>query len=118
MEASILSSIKKTLGLAADYDAFDEDVITYINSAFSTLTQLGIGPADGYIIEDAVAEWDDFTFDGTTAMLSMIKTYISLKVGILFDPPQMGYLVDLKTKQIEQYEWRLTVSREEVLNAG
>jgi hypothetical protein len=117
MESSILKSTKKILGLADDYTAFDLDVVTHINEAFATLNQLGIGPVGGFRIEDATPEWDDFVYDGEETMLDMIKTYVYLKVGLLFDPPQIGYLIDLKTKQIEQLEYRLSVHREEVLNA-
>jgi hypothetical protein len=120
MEASILKSTKKILGLADEYDVFDLDVITHINAAFATLNQLGVGPAAGFMIEDESALWDDYLGELPTitlSMLSMIKTYVSLKVSILFDPPTMGYLIDLKTKQIDQLEFRITVAREEVLNA-
>jgi len=113
MEQSILLSTKKILGLDEAYEAFDLDVITHINSAFFVIHQLGIGPVDGFEIEDSSAEWGDFVYDGDLTMLNMIKTYVFLKVSILFDPPQMGYLIDLKTKQLQEAEWRLTVAREE-----
>lgn len=111
MESSILISTKKVLLIDASYDAFDLDVITHINTALSTLTQMGIGPADGFMIEDDTEEWEDFI--GDDARYSMIRTYVYLKVSMLFDPPTTGYLVDAKNNQIREIEWRLNVLREE-----
>lgn len=110
MEESILTCTKKILGLAEDYDAFDLDIITHINTAFGTLNQLGIGPAEGFMIEDASSVWGDFFTD---TRFNPIKTYIYLRVSYLFDPPTMGYLVEAKKKQYEELEWRLGVLRDE-----
>ena len=110
METSILKSTKKRLGIAADYDVFDEDVITQINSAFSDLTQLGVGPAV-FVIEDEEAEWKDYIGDDDL-QLSWVKTFIYLKVRLAFDPPQTSYLISAMEKQIEQLEFRLNVDRE------
>jgi hypothetical protein len=112
MNMSILNSTKKVLGIAEDYTVFDEDIIMHINTAFSTLTQLGVGPAEGFMIEDAVAEWDDFITDGDPQYNS-VKSYVFLKVAMLFDPPQTSYLITAKEKQIQELEWRLNVYREE-----
>jgi hypothetical protein len=112
MNMSILNSTKKVLGIAEDYTVFDEDIIMHINTAFSTLTQLGVGPAEGFMIEDATAEWDDFITDGDPQYNS-VKSYVFLKVSMLFDPPQTSYLITAKEKQIEELEWRLNVHREE-----
>jgi hypothetical protein len=111
MENSILTSTKKILGLAEDYTAFDLDIITHINTTFSTLTQLGIGPAEGFMIEDERAVWDDYFSDDN--QLNSIKSYVFLRVKQLFDPPTISYLVDAQERQIEQLEWRLNVHREE-----
>lgn len=110
MIQSILTSTKKTLGLDESYTAFDHDIITHINSVFSTLHQLGIGPPEGYMIEDATNVWSEFM--GTDAPMNAVKTYMYLRVRLLFDPPPTGYLVDSMQKQIEQMEWRLNVERE------
>ena len=110
MEQSILNSTKKILGIAADYVAFDLDIITHINAAFSTLTQLGVGPADGFMIEDDSAEWEEYITDGP--QLNSVKTYVYLKVRQLFDPPTTSYLITATEKQIEELEWRLNVNRE------
>lgn len=110
MENSILTSIKKILGIAADYDAFDHDIITHINSAFSTLTQLGVGPANGFMIEDDSAQWSDFVQDDNA--YNPIKTYIGLRVRQLFDPPTTSFLLAAFGEQIKELEWRLNVQRE------
>lgn len=111
MENSILISTKKTLGIAADYTAFDLDIITFINGSFSTLTQLGVGPAGGFAIDDDTAVWTDFI--GDDLQLNAVKTYVHLRVRLLFDPPTTAYLTDAFNKQIEELEWRLNVHREE-----
>lgn len=110
METSILTSTKKILGLAEDYTAFDYDVITHINTALSTLTQLGIGPTEGFMIEDSSAEWDEFIADDPR--FNSIKSYVFLKVRMMFDPPATSYLIDSMQRQIQELEWRLNVTRE------
>lgn len=110
METSILTSVKKVLGIDAAYTAFDEDVIMHINAAFATLLQLGIGPENGFMIYDAVPEWDDFI--APSADQNASKTYVYLKVRLLFDPPGTSFLLDAIRRQIEELEWRLNVSRE------
>lgn len=112
MEDSILISTKKILGIAADYTAFDLDVITHINTAFSTLTQLGVGPSGGFMIEDDTLTWDDFVTDDIQSV-SSIKTYVYLRVKMLFDPPPTSFVIDALQKQILELEWRLNVHREE-----
>jgi len=111
MEQSILTSTKKILGIAEDYTVFDLDIITHINTAFSTLTQLGVGPANGFMIEDAEAEWTDFI--NNDLQYNSVKSYVFLRVRQLFDPPQTSYLIAATQKQIEELEWRLNVHREE-----
>lgn len=111
MEASILTSVKKVLGLSADYTAFDEDVIMHTNSVLSILTQLGVGPEDGFFISDDTTEWSEFIADDN--QLNSVKTYVSLRVRMLFDPPQTSYLIGAMEKQISELEYRLNVHREE-----
>lgn len=113
MENSILTSTKKILGLAAEYTAFDLDVITHINTALSVLNQLGVGPAAGFVIEDQTPVWDDLGLPQN--QLNMVRTYIYLKVRMLFDPPTTSFLIDAMNKQIEEHEWRLSVFREELV---
>lgn len=110
MEASILVNVKKVLGIAQSYTAFDEDVLMHINATFSVLQQLGVGPIEGFMVQDDVDEWEDF--DVPSVQLNLVKTYVFLKVRILFDPPTTSYLIDAATKQIDQYEWRLNIMRE------
>ena len=108
---SILTTVKKILGIEATYTAFDLDIITHINSVFFTLNQLGIGPADGFAIEDATAAWDDFL--GTDLRMNAVKTYMYLRVRLLFDPPTTSYLIEATRQQIQEFEWRLNAYRED-----
>lgn len=115
MENRILVSVKKLLGLDEVYTAFDLDIMTHINSVFSTLNQLGIGPDAGFMIEDDSTTWDTFlaNVDNTPdPRLSSVKTYMHLRVRLVFDPPQTSYLVDAYKEQIRELEWRLNVKRE------
>lgn len=106
MDTSILNNIKKLLGLAEDYEAFDIEIVVLINAAFSVLRQLGVGPEEGFAITDASSTWADF--DGDPARLEMVKTYVYLKVRVVFDPPTGGVL-DSMNKLIQEYEWRMNV---------
>jgi len=110
METSILTSTKKILGIAEDYTVFDLDIITHINSAFSTLTQLGVGPPEGFMITDATEVWDDFV--ANDFQYNPVKSYVFLRVRQLFDPPSTSYLIAAVEKQIQELEWRLNVYRE------
>lgn len=110
---SILNSTKKVLGLNEGYTAFDQDVVTHINAAFSVLNQLGVGPADGFYIADEAPVWADLEVPDN--QLNLIKTYIYLKVRYLFDPPGTSFHLSAMQKQIEEFEWRLNVARELVL---
>ena len=111
MTNSILDSTKKNLGIAADYTAFDQDILMHINSAFSTLNQLGIGPVDGFMIEDETAVWDDFLL--SDLRLNSVKTYVYLSVRLLFDPPPTSFTLSALTEQKKELEWRLNTYREE-----
>lgn len=110
MIASILNSTKKSLGLAENYDVFDHDVITHINSAFATLHQLGIGPITGYMIEGDEETWDDFLHGDKR--FSSIKQYVYLKVRVVFDPHLTSHVHASMNEQIRELEWRLNVLRE------
>jgi hypothetical protein len=112
---SILNGTKKILGLNSDYLAFDFDIITHINAAFSTLNQLGVGPEDGFFIEDSTANWEDFVVPAN--QLNLVKTYVYLKVRFLFDPPTTSFLLDAMNNQIKEYEWRLNLFREVLVPA-
>lgn len=108
---SILTSVKKMLGIAEDYTQFDPELIMFINMAFSVLTQLGVGPASGYLITSNSETWSDF-LDSTKPLdtrLEMVKTYIYMKVRLAFDPPT-GSVLDSFNRQISELEWRLNVA--------
>lgn len=110
MSESILDSTKKVLGLPPEYDVFDSDIIMHINSVFSTLNQLGIGPEHGYAIENSTPVWDDF-LSGRVAY-NPVKSYVALRVRLLFDPPTTSYHIASIVEQIKELEWRLNVQRE------
>lgn len=112
MEDSILKSTKKILGLAADYTPFDLDVITHINTAFSTLYQLGVGPATGFAIEDDTKTWADF-ISGDISIVNACKTYVYLRVRLLFDPPTTSFTLSSMKEQLQEYEFRISVLRED-----
>ena len=108
---SILTSIKKLLGIAEEYEHFDADIIMHINSVFMILTQLGVGPAEGFIIEDETTMWTDFVED--VSKLQAIKTYIFLRVKLLFDPASVGSsTLAAYERQIQELEWRLNAEVE------
>ncbi len=111
MDQSILTSTKKVLGLDVSYTAFDEDIMMHINSAFGTLNQLGVGLVAGYSIEDDTANWTDYIADGP--MLSVIKTYVYLRVRMLFDPPTTSYLLAAMQTQLDELTWRISTMRED-----
>jgi hypothetical protein len=108
---SILTNVKKTLGLVEANTDYDPEIILFINGVFSTLNQLGIGPETGFSIVDKVTTWDALI--GTNPKLNSVKTYVYLKVRLLFDPPQTSYLVDAFNQQAKELEWRLNSVREE-----
>jgi hypothetical protein len=105
---SILTSIKKLLGIPPQYTQFDEDIIIYINSAFLTLAQLGVGPEEGFSIKDSSAVWDDYIV-GDELLVNAVKSYIYLKVKMLFDPAATGAVLELMKSQIAELEWRMNV---------
>jgi len=107
---SILTSIKKMLGIEEAVTQFDTDIIININSVFMILTQLGVGPLEGFIITDKTDEWDDFLGDVITQ--EAVKTYIYLKVRLIFDPPSSGFVLDSTERMIKEFEWRLNSQAE------
>lgn len=111
MTTSILNDVKKVLGIEPDYDVYDVDVLMHINSAFSTLSQLGVGPQQGFGVDDATAVWTDF-LETEHPEYRALKSYVYLRVKRLFDPPQTGYLDTAIKEQIQELEWRLNVTRE------
>ena len=105
---SILTSIKKLLGIAEDYTQFDPDIIIHINTALMNLNQIGVGPVEGFSIEDATSIWTDFVSD--MSKIEGVKTYVYLKVKLVFDPPLSSTVIESYNRTIEQLEWRLNVA--------
>lgn len=132
MADSILTSVKKIVGIAEADTSFDPDIILHVNTVFSVLTQLGIGPTAGFMIEDAGPTWDDFLgvrqsgireADGSVTysdqqlisankLLNMVKTYVYLRVRLIFDPPQTSFVIESINQQIRELEYRISVVRE------
>lgn len=110
---SILDSTKKSLGVGADYDVFDSEIMMHINSVFVTLHQLGVGPLEGFEIEDADATWD--TFLGAQPLLNSVKQYVFFKVRLAFDPPSAAFVLASLEKQIQEHEWRISAMRDEIM---
>ena len=110
MEESILISIKKLLGITKDYKNFDTDIITHINTVFLNLNQLGVGPVDGYFIEDDKNTWNEYI--GDVKNLNAVKTYIYLKVKLMFDPPASSAVMEANKQMINELEWRLNAEAE------
>ena len=106
---SILTSIKKLLGIAEEYEHFDNDIIMHINSVFMILTQLGVGPSKGFVITDSSASWDDFLPEGGEK-LQAVKTYMYMKVRLMFDPPTSSAIMESMNRMINEFEWRLNVA--------
>ena len=108
MNESILATIKKMLGLGADYTAFDMDIIVLINGAFMTLHQLAIGPEEGFSITGKTETWNDYLSD--PSKIELVKSYIYLKVKLIFDPPLGSAVMEAINRQISEFEWRLNVA--------
>nr|DAE42467.1 MAG TPA: hypothetical protein [Caudoviricetes sp.] len=110
---SILTSIKLLLGITEDYEAFDQQIIAHINSVFMILTQLGVGPPDGFMITSKVDTWTEFISD--EKKMQLVKSYMHLKVKMLFDPPSSSAVMDSINRMINEFEWRLNSQAESKL---
>lgn len=106
---SILTSIKKLLNISEEHNHFDADLIMHINTVFMILNQLGVGPTECFSIEDGEAIWDDFV---TGNSYNAVKTYMGLKVRLLFDPPTGSAHIEAINRQISELEWRLNSEAE------
>lgn len=107
MDESILNDVKKILGIASDYTAFDTDLIIHINSVFNTLSQLGVEDGVLFSISDDTAVWSDYTSE---TKYNNIKSYVSLKVRLMFDPPSSGTHTDCMKQLIDELEWRILIT--------
>lgn len=110
---SILLSVKKMLGVPKEYTVFDLDIIMHINSTFSALHQMGVGPEEGFSISDETTEWSEYQTRGQDTA-NMVKSYMYLKVRTLFDPPTNASLFGVYEKQLQEYEWRLLIFADEL----
>lgn len=108
---SILTSIKKLLGITEDYAHFDDDIILHINSVFMVLTQLGVGPENGYRIVGKGNTWDEF-IPTEDVRFESVKSYVYLKVKLLFDPPASSAHMEAINRMISEFEWRLNIAAE------
>lgn len=108
---SILTSIKKLLGITEECEDFDADIIMHTNSVFMILDQLGVGPPSGFRITDKTAVWSDFV-PADNPQFESVKSYIGLKVRLLFDPPLSSTVLDSMTRIINEFEWRLREAAE------
>jgi hypothetical protein len=106
MLESILNTIKKMLGLSIDDTSFDVDILVNINSAFMILNQLGVGPEEAFSIQDSSIEWPAYFL--TDTIYEAVKTYIYLKVKLMFDPPTTSFHISAIERQVVELEWRLT----------
>lgn len=109
MEESIFDSIKALLGPDASYEVFDQDILIHINTALAVLTQLGLGPSEGFMVTGPDETWSDFlgTNDKT---LNMARTYVYMKVKMVFDPPVNSSVLSAYQEACKEYEWRLNVA--------
>lgn len=110
MTDSILTTIKKLLGITEEYEHFDQDIIMHINSVFMILTQLGVGPSNGFSISDKTATWDEFIEEGIN--LEAVKSYVYMKVRLLFDPPLNPVVMECMNRMINEMEFRINIEAE------
>lgn len=107
---SILTSIKLMLGINEDDTSFDAQIIMHINSVFTVLNQLGLGPSVGFAIEDETTQWVDFISD--LVRIGALKSYMYMKVKLLFDPPTNSAVLESMNRSIDEFEWRLNIAAE------
>lgn len=111
---SILTSIKKMLGPSAEDTHFDPDIIMHINTVMMDLGQIGVGPDEGFAITGNTETWEDFIPEADMVKLEGVKSYIYLRVRLLFDPPINSAVTESINKQIDKLEWRLNVAAESI----
>lgn len=108
MDNSILTSVKKMLGIMEDYEHFDQDIIMHINAVLMILSQLGVGPPHGLLITDKTTTWRDIINDKTD--LGCLQTYMFLRVKLMFDPPLTSSVMESMNRLISEMEWRLNIT--------
>lgn len=108
---SILNTIKKLLGIDSEDDNFDIDIIAIVNSIIPALSQMGIGPRNGFIVTSDKDKWTDYITDNSIN-LEGVKTYLYLKTKLLFDPPTNSTVIDAFNKNLNELEWRMMLAVE------
>ena len=111
---SILTSVKKIVGISEEDESFDADLIIHINSVLMILNQLGIGPTEGFSIADKTSVWSDFISENSS--IEAVKSFVGLKVRMIFDPPTSSAVADAINKTISELEWRILVAVENKAN--
>ena len=104
---SILTSIKKLMGLTEEYDAFDQDILILINSVLFELEQIGVKAKEGFVLSDKTAVWSDYSDDDR--LLNALKPYIYMKTKLTFDPPTSSGALDSMNRIIDRFEWRINL---------
>ena len=111
---SILTSIKKLLGIAEEYTHFDTDLTMHINSVLSILTQIGVGPSEGFSIKDKNNVWEDFITEDSK--LELVKSYTYMKVKLLFDPPLSSAAIESTNRLTSELEWRIHAATDPIMD--
>lgn len=115
LDQSILETIKKLLGLTNMITAFDEEITSHINSVFTTLNQLGVGPDEGYMINGYEQTWRDYV--DNIQLATMVREFIYLKVRMIFDPPASSVVSDAYNQRTAEIEWRMNIQAEKIAAA-
>lgn len=114
MGESILNSVKKILNIGAENTCFDTDIIIHINSILANLVQMGVGPTEGFAITGATETWEQFT--DNAVYLNQVRSYVPIKVKLMFDPPTNSSLIESFEKLANELEWRLFVEQDNRIN--
>lgn len=110
---SILISVKGSLGIPENYEYFDQQILFHLNSVMAILPQIGAGPPEGFIVEDETATWGDLIGDTSDRNKFLyVKSYVYLRVRLLFDPPSSSSAIDAMERQLRELEWRITVTHD------
>lgn len=113
LKESILESVKNTLGIPTMYEHFDQQILFHLNSVMSILTQLGVGPSEGFIVENDIETWGDLIGDDADKNRFLyVKSYVCLRVRLLFDPPTSSGGIEAMERQMRELEWRITVTHD------
>lgn len=115
MKESILDSVKLSLGIPVEYEHFDQQIMLHLNTVMAILPQLGVGPEEGFFVQDDSTTWGELIGDTELAYkLLYVKSYVCLRVRLLFDPPSSSGAIDAMERQMRELEWRITVTKDPV----